>query len=103
MHVKKGDTVVVISGKDKGKKGKVLQAFPKKDRVIVEGVNMVTKHQKPNQQMQQGGIISHEAAIHVSNVMIFDKKANQGVRVGYKALANGEKVRVSKKTGEVLD
>lgn len=57
MHVKKGDTVVVISGKDKGKKGKVLQAFPKDSRVIVEGVNMMTKHQKPNQQMQQGGII----------------------------------------------
>jgi large subunit ribosomal protein L24 len=103
MHVKKGDTVVVISGKDKGKKGKVLQAMPKKSRVIVEGVNMVTKHQKPTQQMQQGGIINREASIHVSNVMIFDKKANQGVRVGYKLLANGEKVRVSKKTGEVLD
>ncbi len=103
MHVKKGDTVVVISGKDKGKKGKVLQAFPKKERVIVEGVNMSTKHQKPNQQMQQGGIIHREAPIHVSNVMIFDKKANKGVRVGYKVLGNGEKVRVSKKTGEVLD
>ncbi|GAB6085487.1 50S ribosomal protein L24 [Alkaliphilus crotonatoxidans] len=103
MHVKKGDTVVVISGKDKGKKGKVLQAYPKKNRVIVEGVNIVTKHQKPNQQMQQGGIIHREAAIHASNVMIFDKKANQGVRVGYKVLENGEKVRVSKKTGEVLD
>lgn len=103
MHVKKGDTVVVISGKDKGKKGKVLQAMPKQSRVIVEGVNMVTKHQKPNQQMQQGGIVNREASVHVSNVMIFDKKANQGVRVGYKLLANGEKVRVSKKTGEVLD
>ena len=103
MHVKKGDTVVVISGKDKGKKGKVLQAMPKETRVIVEGVNMMTKHQKPSQQMQQGGIIHREAPIHVSNVMIFDKKANQGVRIGYKLLANGEKVRVSKKTGEVLD
>ncbi len=103
MHVKKGDTVVVISGKDKGKKGKVLQAMPKDSRVIVEGVNMMTKHQKPSQQMQQGGIIHREAPIHVSNVMIFDKKANQGVRIGYKLLANGEKVRVSKKTGEVLD
>jgi len=103
MHVKKGDTVVVISGKDKGKKGKVLQAMPKESRVIVEGVNMMTKHQKPSQQMQQGGIVHREAPIHVSNVMIFDKKANQGVRIGYKLLANGEKVRVSKKTGEVLD
>ncbi|QUH19887.1 50S ribosomal protein L24 [Alkaliphilus sp. B6464] len=103
MHVKKGDTVVVITGKDKGKKGKVLQVLPKKNRVIVEGVNMVTKHQKPNQQMQQGGIIHQEAAVNASNVMLWDKKANQGVRVGYKFLANGEKVRVSKKTGEVID
>jgi len=103
VHVKKGDTVVVITGKDKGKKGKVLQVLPKKNRVIVEGVNMVTKHQKPNQQMQQGGIINQEAAINASNVMLWDKKANQGVRVGYKLLANGDKVRVSKKTGEVID
>lgn len=103
MHVKKGDTVVVITGKDKGKKGKVLQVLPKKNRVIVEGVNMITKHQKPNQQMQQGGIINQEAAIHSSNVMLWDKKANQGVRVGYKFLADGKKVRVSKKTGEVID
>lgn len=103
MHVKKGDTVVVITGKDKGKKGKVLQVLPKKNRVIVEGVNMITKHQKPNQQMQQGGIINQEAAIHSSNVMLWDKKANQGVRVGYKFLTDGKKVRVSKKTGEVID
>jgi len=102
VHVKKGDTVVVITGKDKGKKGKVLQVLPKKNRVIVEGVAMVTKHQKPNQQMQQGGRIEQEAAIDASNVMIWDKKANQGVRVGYK-LENGKKVRVSKKTGEVID
>ena len=102
MHVKKGDTVVVITGKDKGKKGKVLQVFPKKSRVIVEGVSMITKHQKPNQQMQQGGRIEQEAAIHASNVMLWDKKANQGVRVGYK-LENGKKVRISKKTGEVID
>lgn len=103
MHIKKGDTVVVIAGKDKGKKGKVLQVLPKKERVIVEGVGMITKHQKPNQQMQQGGIVNHESAIHVSNVMVWDKKANQGVRVGYKFIDNGKKVRVSKKTGEVLD
>lgn len=102
MHVKKGDTVVVITGKDKGKKGKVLQVLPKKNRVIVEGVNMIIKHQKPNPQMQQGGRIEQEAAIHSSNVMLWDKKANQGVRVGYK-LENGKKVRVSKKTGEVID
>ncbi|KAB3528880.1 50S ribosomal protein L24 [Alkaliphilus serpentinus] len=103
MRIKKGDTVVVITGKDKGKKGKVLQVMPKKERVIVEGVNMMSKHQKPTQQMQQGGIIHREAPIHVSNVMVFDKKAGQGVRVGYKLLNNGEKVRISKKTGEEID
>lgn len=103
MHVKKGDTVVVITGKDKGKKGKVLQVLTKKNRVIVEGVSMVTKHQKPTQQMQQGGRIEQEAAIDASNVMVWDKKANKGVRVGYKFLDNGKKVRVSKKTGEVID
>ena len=91
MRIKKGDTVVVIAGKDKGKKGKVLQVLPKQNRVIVEGINMITKHQRPDQQLQQGGIIKKEAAIHASNVMLWDKKANQGVRIGYKILDNGEK------------
>lgn len=103
MHVKKGDTVVVIAGKDKGKKGKVLTAIPKKDRVIVEGVNMLTKHKRPNAQLQQGGIIHQEGPIHVSNVMLYCSKCKQGVRVGQKVLDNGEKVRVCKKCGEVLD
>ncbi|NBG89004.1 50S ribosomal protein L24 [Isachenkonia alkalipeptolytica] len=102
MHIKKDDTVVVIAGKDKDKKGKVLEVFPKNERVLVEGINMTKKHQKPTQQMQQGGIITQEAPVHVSNVMVYDKKADQGVRVGYKTEA-GKKVRVSKKTGEVLD
>ncbi|KXZ38992.1 large subunit ribosomal protein L24 [Alkalithermobacter thermoalcaliphilus JW-YL-7 = DSM 7308] len=102
MHVKKGDTVVVITGKDKGKKGKVLKAMPKEQRVIVEGVNMITKHQKPNAKSPQGGIINKEAPIHVSNVMLFDPKAGKGVRVGYKLLADGTKVRISKKTGEEI-
>ncbi|QIB27134.1 50S ribosomal protein L24 [Caloranaerobacter azorensis] len=103
MHVKKGDTVVVISGKDKGKKGKVLTAMPKRNRVIVEGVNMQTKHTKPSQKSPQGGIIHQEGPIHVSNVMLYCEKDKKGVRVGYKALENGEKVRVCKKCGEVLD
>ena len=102
MHVKKGDTVVVISGKEKGKKGKILTAMPKEDRVIVEGVNMVTKHQKPKGQMQPGGIIHQEGPIHVSNVMLYCNKDKTGVRVGYKVLENGDKVRVCKKCGEVL-
>lgn len=103
MRIKKGDTVVVIAGKDKGKRGKVLQVLPKKNKIIVEGINIVTKHQRPDQQLQQGGIINQESAIDVSNVMFWDKKAGQGVRIGYKFLDNGEKVRMSKKTGEEID
>jgi large subunit ribosomal protein L24 len=103
MHIKKGDTVVVITGKDKGKTGKVLHAIPKTNRVLVEGVNMVTKHQKPTAKVQQGGIIHQESPIHVSNVMIFEAKNKQGTRVGHKFLEDGKKVRMSVKTGEVLD
>lgn len=103
MHVKKGDTVVVISGEDKGKKGKVLTAFPKENKVIVEGVNMLTKHKKPTPKLQQGGIIHQEGPIDASKVMLYCEKDKMGVRVGYKFLDNGEKVRVCKKCGEVLD
>ncbi|WP_096155966.1 MULTISPECIES: 50S ribosomal protein L24 [Bacillus] len=102
MHVKKGDKVQVISGKDKGKQGVILQAFPKKDRVLVEGVNIVKKHSKPSQANPQGGIISQEAPIHVSNVMPLDPKSGEPTRVGYKVL-DGQKVRVAKKSGEQLD
>jgi large subunit ribosomal protein L24 len=102
MRIKKDDTVVVIAGKDKGKKGKVLQVFPKTQKVLVEGVNMITKHQKPNAKVQQGGIIHQEAAIHISNVMPFDAKSGKGVRVGYKKLEDGTKVRISRKTGEEI-
>jgi large subunit ribosomal protein L24 len=102
MHVKKGDTVKVISGKDKGKEGKILEAYPSKSRVLVEGVNMVKKHSKPSQANPQGGILNQEAPIHVSNVMPLDPKTNEPTRVGYKE-ENGKKVRVAKKSGEVLD
>lgn len=102
MHVKKGDTVKVISGKDKGKTGVVLTALPKKDRVLVEGVNIIKKHTKPNQANPQGGIVSQEAAIHVSNVMLLDPKSGEPTRVGYK-MEDGKKVRVAKKSGEKLD
>ncbi|MBS4206348.1 50S ribosomal protein L24 [Lederbergia citrea] len=102
MHVKKGDKVMVITGKDKGKTGTVLAAFPKKDRVLVEGVNVVKKHSKPSQDNPQGGIISKEAAIHVSNVMLLDPKTNEPTRIGFKDI-NGKKVRVAKKSGEALD
>lgn len=103
MRIKKGDTVVVVAGKDKGKKGKVIQAMPTESRVIVENVNMVTKHKKPNQKVQQGGIVHQEAPINVSNVMILDPKEKVATRIGYKVLENGKKVRVAKKSGEVLD
>ena len=111
MHIKSGDKVVVISGKDKGKQGVVLAAYPAKERVIVEGVNIVTKHSKPSQLNPQGGISKQEAAIHVSNVMVVDPKTNEPTRVGYKRVTiknknNEEKeisVRVSKKSGEILD
>ena len=103
MHIKKGDTVVVITGKDKGKTGKVLHAIPKTNRVLVEGVNMVTKHQKPTAKVQQGGIIHQESPIQVSNVMIFEAKTKKGTRVGHKFLDDGKKVRISVKTGEAID
>ncbi|WP_246945560.1 MULTISPECIES: 50S ribosomal protein L24 [Bacillus] len=102
MHVKKGDKVQVISGKDKGKQGVILEAFPKKNRVLVEGVNVVKKHSKPSQANPQGGIISQEAAIHVSNVMPLDPKSGEPTRVGYQ-LVDGKKVRVAKKSGQSLD
>lgn len=102
MHVKKGDKVMVISGKDKGKQGVILEAYPKKERVLVEGVNMVKKHSKPSQANPQGGINEQEAPVHVSNVMPIDPKSGNPTRVGYK-VENGKKVRVAKKSGEVLD
>jgi large subunit ribosomal protein L24 len=102
MHVKKGDKVMVISGKDKGKQGVILEAYPKKNRVLVEGVNIVKKHSKPSQANPQGGIINKEAPIHVSNVMPLDPKTGEPTRVGYK-VEDGKKVRVAKKSGEILD
>lgn len=101
MFVKKGDKVKIITGKDKNKEGVVLAAFPKKDQVIVEGVNVVKKHQKPSQAAPKGGIVEMEASIHVSNVMVIDSNGVAG-RVGYKEI-DGKKIRISKKTGELLD
>ena len=103
MHVKKGDKVVVIAGKDKGKSGKVLTSFPKNNRVIIEGVNMITKHQKATREMQQAGIIHREGSVNVSNVMLYCGKCKQGVRTGKKVLENGKKVRVCKKCGEMFE
>ncbi|MFA9556490.1 50S ribosomal protein L24 [Evansella sp. AB-rgal1] len=102
LHVKKGDTVKVISGKDKGKEGKILEAYPSQSRVLVEGVNLIHKHAKPSQANPQGGIVNQEAPIHVSNVMPIDPKTSEPTRIGYK-VENGKKVRIAKKSGEVLD
>lgn len=103
MHVKKDDTVIVITGKDKGKKGRVIAAYPRENRVLVEGVNMVKRHTRPNQTNPQGGIIEREAPIHVSNVMHVDPKSGQPTRIGYKILDNGKKVRIAKKSGAQID
>lgn len=103
LHVKKDDTVIVITGKDKGKKGRVIAAYPRENRVLVEGINMVKKHTKPNQANPQGGIIEQEAPIHASNVMHIDPKSGKPTRIGYKVLDNGKKVRIAKKSGEAID
>ncbi|MFC0525723.1 50S ribosomal protein L24 [Pontibacillus salicampi] len=102
MHVKKGDKVMVITGKDKGTQGTILEAYPKKERVLVEGVNVVKKHAKPSQDNPQGGILSQEAPIHVSNVLPIDPKTGEPTRVGHE-VRDGKKVRIAKKSGEALD
>lgn len=101
MHVKKGDKVVVITGSDKGKIGKILTSMPKQNRVIVEGVNMVTKHQKATRDIQQAGILHQEGAINASNVMLYCDKCKSGVRPEVK-IENGKKARACKKCGSVL-
>jgi len=101
MRVKTGDNVVVISGKDKGKQGKIIVAKPSKDKIIVEGVNVVKKHVRQSEQHPDGGVIEFEAPINASNVMIVDPKTGERTRVGYKVV-DGKKVRFAKKSGEVL-
>ena len=103
LHVKKGDTVVVISGKDKGKKAKVLAALPKVDKVLCEGINMNKKHKKPGKGMQQGGIIHQESPIFSSKVMLWCGRCEKGVRLGHRILDDNSKVRYCKSCGEVLD
>ena len=102
LHVKKGDTVLVIAGKSTGKKGKIIEVVTEKSRVVVEGVNIIKRHTKPTQKMPQGGIMEREAPIHSSNVMFYCSKCNQPVRVGKKFLENGEKIRVCKKCSEAI-
>ena len=101
MRVKKGDTVVVIAGKDKGKKGTVVKVMPKTNRVLVEGVNVITKHQKPTAMNPQGGIINKEAPIHISNVMPVDPETGKGTRVRFE-MKDGKKVRIAVKSGKEI-
>lgn len=102
LRIKKGDTVYVISGSYKGSKGRVLAAMPEERRVIVEGVNLVSKHTKPNAQHTQGGIIKQEAPIHVSNVMLVDPSTNKPTRVGKRRNEEGRLVRYAKKSGKEI-
>lgn len=101
MKLKKGDKVVVITGKDKGKTGEITSVLPSENRVVVSGVNMMTKHTKPTQ-MAAGGIQRVESPIHASNVALADPKSGKATKVGFKSLADGKKVRVAKKSGETI-
>lgn len=102
MKIRKGDTVIVISGPDKGAKGKVIEAYPARDKVLVEGVNRIKKHvanSAPERGAESGGVVTQESPIHVSNVMIVDSEGNP-TRIGYRFDENGKKIRVSKRTGK---
>jgi len=102
LHIKKGDTVMVIAGNYEGQKGRVLDIIRKTDRAIVEGVNMIKKHTKPNTEHPQGGIVEKEAPIHISNLMLVDPKTGKPTRIGRKLNENGKLVRYSKKSGEEI-
>ena len=103
VHVKKEDTVLVLSGKDRGKKGKVLSVNPSTNQVIVEGVNMATKHKKPRGRYQQGGIVHQEAPVNSSNLMLVCDKCGKPTKVGKTILDNGEKARTCKKCNEIIE
>ena len=102
VKIKKGDRVIVLAGKDKGKNGEVTKVLPKENKAVVQGVNLVRKHQKQTQ-TQESGIFSKEAPIHLSNLAIEDPKDGKPTRVGYKILDDGRKVRVAKRSGEEID
>ena len=103
MKIRKGDQVVVLSGKDKGKEGRVIRAIPADGKVIVEGVNIAMKHQKPTRAMQQGGIIEKDMPIAVSNVAVVSPSDGKATRVGYRIGSDGAKVRICKRTGADID
>lgn len=102
FHIKTGDTVMVIAGQSKGQTGRIIRMIPKQHRAVVEGVNLVTKHQKPTASNPQGGLSQMEAPLHVSNLMLIDPKTGTPTRVGMKINDKGQKVRVAKKSGETI-
>jgi len=102
IHIKKGDTVFVNAGESKGQQGRVLEVIRSSERAIVEGINLVSKHTKPNAKAPQGGIIKKEASVHVSNLMLIDPASGKPTRIGRKAGSNGKLVRYSKKSGEEI-
>ncbi|MBW4575662.1 MAG: 50S ribosomal protein L24 [Aphanothece sp. CMT-3BRIN-NPC111] len=103
MHVKKGDTVQIISGRDKGKVGEILRTLPQLSKVVVKGVNVITKHVKPQQEGESGQIVTFESPIHSSNVMLYSTKQKVASRISYTFNDDGRKVRMLKKTGELID
>lgn len=103
MKVRKGDTVKVITGEHSGKIGRVLKTFPEKNRVIIEGVNLIKRHTRPSQKNRKGGIVEKEGPINVSNVMYYDLRTNAPSRIGYKMLTDNKKVRINKKSGEIIE
>ena len=104
MSIRKNDQVIVRAGKDRGKKGRVLSVVPDQNRVVVEGVNLIKRHTRPNPQKNiKGGIVEREAAIHVSNVMLVDPDTNEPTRIGKKVLSDGTRVRIGRKSGAVVD
>ena len=102
-RIRKGDQIVVISGKEKGKIGRVLRVFPQKQRAIVERVNFVKKHTKPSQKNQKGGIMEREAPLHTSNLLLYCARCEKGARIGFKMLENKTKVRYCKRCNELVD
>ena len=103
MKIRKNDTVLVIAGKDKGKKGKVRFAYPKDERLLVEGINFIKRHMRATRQVRQAGVIEREAPIHVSKVMLLCSRCNHPTRVGFSILQDGRKVRICRSCGEVID
>ena len=102
LHIKKGDEVIVLAGEDKGQKGKVLKVLVEKKRALVEGINLVSKSTKPSAKYPQGGIIMQEAPIHISNLSLIDPKSGKATRIAIKKTDDGKKIRVAKKSGEVI-